>query len=80
MYKRQPYDVTDVVDEYNDITYLMLTENINGEFTIPNVDRDFEIIVCNKVCNYYSDTMDKIDDDDYHNYNSYMLSLIHIFS
>ena len=45
----------------------MLTENTNGEFTTPNVDRNSELIVCSKVCNYYSDIMDRIDDDDYHN-------------
>ena len=51
----------------------MLTENTNGEFTIPNVDRNSELIVRNKVCNHYSDIMDGIDDDDYHNYDSLCL-------
>ena len=68
-----PCDVIDIVDKYDDVTYLILTENTKGELTIPNVDRNFELIVCNKVCNYYIDTMEKIDDDDYYNYNNICL-------
>ena len=57
------------------IAYLIVTDNTRGEFTIPNVDRNFEL-VCNKVCNYYSETMEKIDDDDYYNYNSNMSLIV----
>ena len=58
------------------VTYLTLTENIKGEFTIPNVDRNFELIVCNNICSYYIDTMEKSNDDDYYNYNSNMYLIV----
>ena len=49
-----PYDVNDIVDEYDDITYLSLTNNIKGDWTkITNVDKVYEIIIRNNPIDYY---------------------------
>ena len=66
--------VDDNVDD--NITYLTLTEIIKGEVTIPNVDRNFELIVRNNICSYYIDAMEKRNDDDYYNYNNKNVSVI----
>ena len=64
-----------VVDDYYNeemINDLIVTANTKGELTIPNVDRFYELLVCNNVGKYYLDTMDKIDDDGYYNNNNKM--------
>ena len=60
VYKRQvdddhlPCDVIDIVDEYDDITYLSLTNNIKVDWTkITNVDKVDEIIIRNNPVDYY---------------------------
>ena len=50
-----PCSETEVVAEVDDnvdelLTYLTLTENTKGEITQPDVDRNFEIMVCNNIC------------------------------
>ena len=47
-----------VVDDYYNeeiIKDLIVTDNTKGELTIPNVDRFYELIVCNNVFEYYLD-------------------------
>ena len=68
--KHLPCEVMDIVDEYDDITYMGITNDTKGEFTMPNVDRNFELIVGNKGYNYYIDTIEEKSNDDYYNYNS----------
>ena len=56
-----PYVETDVATVVDDnVTYLALTENTKSELNIPNVDRNFEIMLCNNICIISStDTMEK---------------------
>ena len=68
-------DVAVVVDDK--ITYLNVTENTKGEITIHDVDRNFELIVCNNICIINSiDIMKKSNNDDYYNYNSNMYLIV----
>ena len=68
-------EVDDKVDEL--LTYLTLTENTKGEITLPDVDRNFEIMVCNNICIINSiDIMEQSNNDDYYNYNSHMYSIV----
>ena len=71
-----PCDVIDIVDKYDDLTYLILTENTKGELTITNVDRNCKLIVCNNVFNYYSDTLDEINGDGYYKNNNNMSLIV----
>ena len=53
-----PYVVIDIVDEYDDINYLGITNNIKGDWTkITNVDKVYEIIK-RKPINYNGITND----------------------
>ena len=48
-----PYDVMDIVEEYDKITYLMLNKNSDGDRTkITNVDGLCELMVDKNVVNY----------------------------
>ena len=46
-----PYVETDVATVVNDelLTYLVVTENTKGEIIRPDVDRNFEIMVCDNI-------------------------------
>ena len=51
-----PCIVMDIVDEDDDITYLMLTKNTKRDWTkITNVDGFYELIGGNNVVKYYAD-------------------------
>ena len=73
---------TEVVAEVDDnadesLTYLTLTENTKGEITLPDVDRNFEIMVCNNICIINSiDTMEQSNNDDYYNHNRHMYTIV----
>ena len=54
-----PCNVIDIVGEYDDITYLGITNNIKGDWTkITNVDKVYEIIIRNNPIDYYGVTND----------------------
>ena len=67
-------DVATVVDDH--VTYQTLTENTKGEIIIPNVDWNFEIIVCKNICSHYIETIKKSNDDDCYIYNNKNVSVI----
>ena len=49
-----PCDVVDIVDEYDEMTYMGITNNIKGDWTkITNADKVYEIIIRNNPIDYY---------------------------
>ena len=59
--KHLPYDVIDIVEEYDKITYLMLTNNTDGDGTKnTRVNGFYELIGENNLVHYSCDRGDKL--------------------
>ena len=74
-----PYVGTDVATVVNKelLTYLVITENTKGEIIIPNVDRNFERMVCDNICIISNiDIMEKSNNGDCYNYNNKNVSVM----
>ena len=74
-----PYVETDVATVVNDelLTCLVVKENTEGEITIPNVDRNFERMVCDNICIISSNNiMEKSNNDDCYNCNNKNVSVM----
>ena len=68
--KYLPYSETEVVgddDENNDfVTYLIVTNHTEGDRTIPNVDKFYDIVMWSNPAEYYYGIMDKTDLNSYY--------------